>query len=654
MKMITLNEIQKASFIKKRKNIHLSLLLEVCEGAVEFHSLNEEEQLEILEITNACYRVKNEIINDNIYDGFQKIFRDSNELGQFHPFLVNVEAEEIFEGKTLALPQRMLSTQKAYTFKEINKWLESLKKIAISINLEEEQIVIRVTPKLDGYAGYDDGSILYTRGDGVKGRDISFAFTRGLKVGGGNERGLGQGEIVISKKYFESNLSEYFENSRNIQASIIAEKSIDERVQKAIDKGAAVFYPFSKLNNWEGSISELLDDYDGITQGILESCDYDIDGLIFECKNEDVKKKMGATRKHHRWQIALKSNDEKANVKVLEVIPQTSRNGKLTPVVRLEPTRLSGAEISKVTAHHYGMVRDRGIGKGATIELVRSGLVIPKIERVIEPSEPEIPENCPCCKSKLVWVDDNLFCLNSTECKDQIEKSIIHFFDTLGNNDGFGAATISNFNENGISTIYDIYQLEKDSARLAEIGYKEKTVSNLVEALTRSRTIQIEDWRFLAAFGLNRLGFGVAENLLQHHALESIFDLQIDDLVKIDGFAKKTAKQIVDGLFSIHEKFTRIYSLGFNLEITPIVSNSLNSDSPIAGKIVVFTGSMLMGSRSDMEKNAKLLGAKVAKSVSGKTDYLVTGDKVGAKKVTDAENKGVTVISEDEYINLIQ
>ncbi len=651
--MITLNEFQKAIFEKKKNNTHLSLLIEVCEGSIEFNSLNEDEQLEVLEITNACYRAQMQIIEDSVFDGFEEIFKQKNTLGKEHPFLTHVQPEEIVEGKTVLLPKRMMSTQKAYTKKEINKWLENIKTSAQTVGVTEQDIIIRVTPKLDGFAAYDDGDKLYTRGDGTKGRDISYVFDRGLQVGGGNERGLEQGEIVISKTYFAEHLSEHFENSRNIQASIIAEKNIDPRVQIAISDGAAVFYPFSKLESWESNIDALLEDFEYITKKVLASCDYDVDGVILECKNDEIKNQMGATRKHHRWQIALKSNDEKAEVKVLEVIPQTSRNGKLTPVLRLEPTRLSGAEISRVTAHHYGMVRDRGIGKGAVIELVRSGLVIPKIERIIESAESDIPEFCPCCDSKLEWIDDSLFCLNSSSCKDQIEKSIIYFFDILGNIDGFGAATISVLNENGVSSIYDTYLLENDADKLTEMGYKDKTVSNLMTALANSRAIQIEDWRFLAAFGVNRLGLGIAENLLQHHAIETIFELKPDDLVKIDGFAEKSAQQIVEGLSLIKDQFNDIFSLSFNLAITPNINESRDSSSPIAGKVVVFTGSMQSGSRGDMEKNAKLLGAKVAKSVSGKTDYLVTGDKVGAKKITDAQDKGVTVISEMQYLELV-
>lgn len=653
--MIDLNPVQQDILAQFSDDISQAMALEVIAGELEFSKLSEPQQLAFLQAANQCYRDTGErLVEDTVYDNFELLFKDSNAQGEFHPFLTSVGAESLAEGKTVLLPKRMMSTNKAYTEKEISKWLDNVKKAALEVSIVEQDIIIRATPKLDGFAAFDDGEKLYTRGDGIRGRDISFVFERGLQVGKSNIRGQEQGEIVISKSYFEANLAEHFENSRNIQASIIAEKNIDERVQKAIDDGAAVFYPFIELDNWEGTIEALKADFETITDSVLNGCDYDVDGVILECKNDAIKDNMGATRKFHRWQIALKSNDEKAEVKVLEVIPQTSRNGKLTPVLRLEPTRLSGAEISRVTAHHYGMVRDRGIGAGTVIELVRSGLVIPKIERIIETAESEIPTHCPCCGAELAWIDDSLFCLNSSECSDQIEKTMGYFFDILSNNDGFGAATITTLFAHGIRTISDIYALENSPERLAEMGYKEKTISNLVEALTKSRSVLVEDWRFLAAFGVNRLGTGIAESLLQHHPIETIHTLTAEQLVEIDGFAEKSANLIVEGLAAIKPEFEAVFGLGFNLEVTPNINDSDAMASPIAGKIVVFTGSMQQGSRGDMEKHAKSLGAKVAKSVSGKTNYLVTGEKVGANKIAAAQDKGVTVITEADYLELIK
>lgn len=615
------------------------------QGAMD---LDDDKMLTFLRACNAMYRAGTPIVDDVVYDAVHRTFAQNNPE---HEFVLQVEAEPLHVAKTVPLPVKMLSTDKAYSKDEIEKWVARIEKTAEQLEVQREDIALRVTPKLDGYAAYDDGEKLYTRGDGTRGQDISRVFERGLKVGGNGERGQGPGEIVVNKDYFEQKLAEHFENSRNIQASIIAEKNVDANVQQALVDGAALFMPFAQLGAWEGSIADFLEQFDAVTGDIWASSDFDVDGVIIETTHQDIKNEMGATRHHHRWQIAYKANIEKAQVKVLNVVPQTARTGRISPVVELEPTRLSGAEIRRATAHHYGMVKSKGIGPGALIELVRSGLVIPKIEQVIESAEPQIPESCPSCHSHVVWDGDNLMCPNKIDCAAQAENSIIHFFKTLGNNDGFGPATISVLYSKDIKTIHDIYHLSEQ--QLEDCGYKEKTIQNLLGQLEASRTIAIEDWRFLSAFGVVRLGQGSSERLLQHYPIEKIFDIGVEQIAAIDGFADKTAGAIVEGLANIKDEFFAIYNLGFNLEITPLLSELSGSDNPIAGKTVVFTGSMQQGSRSDMEKQAKALGAKVAKSVSGNTDYLVTGEKVGAKKISDAENKGVKVISEDEYLKML-
>ncbi len=609
-----------------------------------------DELVTILKIANATYRSGFPIIKDHIYD--QSFLSALQSQQPDHPFLNQVEPEPVVQAKTITLPQKMLSTDKAYSVDAIEKWVTRIVKAAKEININLDELNIRVTPKLDGFAAFDDGNLLYTRGDGVRGQDISRAFNRGLQVAGDGKRGHGAGEIVIKKSYFEKHLSEHFENSRNIQAAIIAEKKIDERIQKAIDDGACVFYPFSQIDNWQGHYNELLENFESIAEDIWNKVDFDVDGIIIETTNEPIKEHLGATRHHHRWQIAYKVNEDSAEVKVLNVIPQTSRTGRISPVAELEPTKLSGATISRATVHHYKMVETTGVGEGAIVQLVRSGLVIPKIEKVIKPTEPDLPTNCPSCDSPLIFEGDHLICPNKTDCPAQTENTLIHFFKTLGNVDGFGPKVIETIHANKIKRIHQIYQLNQDD--FMAFGFGEKTSQNLVDQLNASRNLEIEDWRFLAAFGVTRLGPGSCERLLEHFDIADIFDVSVEQMIAIDGFAELSAKAIIEGLENIKAEFFKVYPLGFNLSVTPKQSEKEEASSPIAGKLVVFTGSMTQGSRGDMEKQAKALGAKVAKSVSGKTDYLVTGEKVGANKINAAKEKAVTVISEADYLALIQ
>ena len=613
------------------------------------NELSTSELVTILEVANGFYRSGEPIISDNVYDTVY--LQGLKDKEPDHEFLTSVESEVITDSKTVTLPQKMLSTDKAYSFEEIKKWIDRLKKAANELNINDSAINIRITPKLDGYAAFDDGNKLYTRGDGNRGQDITRAFTRGLQVAEHGERGQGPGEIVIKKSYFDEVLSQSFENSRNIQAAIIAEKKVDESVQLAIDEGACVFYPFAQIENWTGHYLEVLNDFEAIIDKIWHAVDYDIDGVVLEITDNDIKGHMGATRHHHRWQIAFKVNEESAEVKVLRVISQTSRTGRISPVAELEPTKLSGATISRATVHHYNMVKTNGVGPGAVVQLVRSGLVIPKIEKVISAVTPELPETCPSCNTHIIWESDHLVCPNKTDCPAQTENTLVHFFKSLGNNDGFGPKVIERLHEYGIKRIHEIYALQKH--RLVSFGFGDKTAQNLIDQLQASREIEIEDWRFLAAFGVSRLAGGNCEKLLQHHTLTELFTVSVEDIVKIDGFAQLSAEAIVEGLENIKTEFFKLYELNFNLSVTPKINNLQNIQSPITGKLIVFTGTMVQGKRGDMEKQAKLLGAKVAKSVSSKTSFLITGDKVGANKINAAKEKGVLVLNEQEYLDLL-
>jgi DNA ligase (NAD+) len=611
-------------------------------------TLSDAELIDFLKIANVLYRGGESIISDDEYDFIY--LAELQKRSPRHPFLNSVEPELAFAGKTVDLPVTMLSTDKAYHLEDVVRWVARIAKAAEELAIDFASLEFKVTPKLDGYAAYDDGIHLYTRGDGRKGTDITRVFERGLKVAEQGERGLGAGEIVVYRHYFAQHLANYFDNTRNFQASVIKEKQLDEHAQQAIADGAAVFFPFALLPAWRGSWEALNSDFETIVKDIWHKLDIDVDGVIIEITHSALKTALGATRHHHRWQLAYKENLQTAEVTVISVTPQTSRAGRITPVAELEPVRLSGALLSRATAHHYRMVLDKGIGPGARIILARSGEVIPKIEQVLTPTSAQIPEHCPSCEHQVVWDGDYLVCPNSLVCPAQISHTMEHFFRTLKNNDGFGAATIKKLYENGIRSVDGIYDLTEQ--QLIEMGFGPKQSVNLTEQLLRSRHEAVPDWRFLAAFGVFRMGLGNCERLLKHHKLNEIFTLTEAEIVNIEGFAEKTAQVIVEGFANIQPLFDRLIRLGFNLietfDAQPAVHHPLNS------KILVFTGTFLTGSRDQLSTLAKNKGAKIASSVSAKTDYLVAGDNVGMNKTQAAQDKGVTVINEQQFLALIE
>ncbi|MDA8905748.1 helix-hairpin-helix domain-containing protein [Candidatus Thioglobus sp.] len=611
--------------------------------------LTDSDLVEFCYIANQSYRSGNPIISDENYD-FIFVHELEKRLPN-HPFLQKVETEVSgFSEEKNKLPEKMLSTDKAYSWKEINKWLERITKFSSEINFLLADIQIKGTAKLDGFAGYDDGNKLYTRGDGNKGSDISRVFERGLGVFNNSERGQGPGEIVVKRSYFEKYLSNHFEYPRNFQASLIKEKELDRLAIDAISANAALFVPFNQLPHWLGGIDEFRKQFLDVVSQLEDGVDFDIDGVVFEIVNPELKKHMGSNRKFHRWQIAFKENKEKAQVKVLSITAQVGRTGKITPVAELEPTQLSGATIYRATGHHYGLVKDQGLGAGSVIELTRSGLVIPKINKVLKTAEVDIPTNCPSCGHQLSWDSDFLMCLNHEKCPEQITGKIIYFFRILANNDGFGQATIQKLYAEGIRQVSDIYLLNE--AKLMSMGFGEKTSHNLVNQLIRSRKESIEDWRFLAAFGVQRLGMGNCENLLRNYSIDKIFDLSVKDISNIDGFAEITAELIFDGLILIKPQYEVLISEGFELEQSFLNTEIYQSLSPFNSKKIVFTGTM-SESRAELQKQAKAFGANVGKSVSSKTDFLIIGENVGQSKIKDAKTHQVEILTEAEYLKLL-
>jgi len=623
---------------------------DIADQKILISDLTDDDLLEFCQIANQRYRDGSPIISDEDYD-----FVFNPELSKRlpdHSFLQKIEAEnEGFSEEKIKLPQKMLSTDKAYSWEEINKWLDRVSKFSSEIDYPLADIQIKGTAKLDGFAGYDDGSKLYTRGDGNKGSDISRVFARGLGIFNNSERGQGPGEIVVKRSYFEKHLSNHFEYPRNFQASLIKEKELDSLAIEAISNKAALFVPFTQLPQWLGSIEEFSNQFLDIVGQLESGVDFDIDGVVFEIVNPELKDYMGSNRKFHRWQIAFKENKEKAQVKVISVTAQVGRTGKITPVAELEPTQLSGATIYRASGHHYGLVKEQGLGAGSVIELTRSGLVIPKINKVLKTAEVDIPSNCPSCGYKLSWDSDFLMCFNHEKCPEQIMGKIIYFFRILANNDGFGQATIQKLYAEGIHRVSDIYLLNE--AKLMSMGFGEKTSHNLINQLIRSRKESIEDWRFLAAFGVQRLGMGNCENLLRNYSVEKIFDLSVKDISNINGFAEITAELIFDGLTLIKPQYEVLISGGFKLEHTLLNTELNQSNSPFNSKTIVFTGTM-SESRAKLQKQAKAFGANVGKSVSSKTDFLIIGENVGQSKIKDAKSHQVDLLTEAEYLKLLK
>lgn len=626
----------------------------IAKGDCKAADLDDDLLRNFIQYAERQYRAGTPVISDDRFDHefmaeLIKRNPDDDLVDQ-----VGEESEEDFAAEKVAHPKPMLSTEKAYTADERQSWINRVIKEAKSVGVDRKNLIIRVTPKLDGLAGRDDGKVLATRGDGHYGFDVSRVFDRGVVPVGG--RGLGLGELVLDKNYFEQHLKDEFSHSRNVMVGIVKADDLGDHAIQASEDGAARFVPYSTLPAWEGNVDEFLDAADDIRVELLNELPYDTDGLVAQVENPAVQEAMGATNHHYRWMLALKEKGETADTVVKDIIWQTGRTGRVTPVLLVETVNLSGANINRVTAHHARMIESLGIGVGAKIKIIRSGEVIPKIEEILEPVDNAVAATeCPCCGHELEWDGDYRSCPNTLGCSAQVSTGLIHFFKTLGNIDLFGPKTIEVLVDAGIKQLPEIYQLK--AADFERLGFGPGQSANLERELVRSLNETVDDWRFLAAFGIRHLGRGDSRKLLTAFVLEGLSQKTAADIQSVEGFGPITSESIAGQIQERFDLIRAMLGLGFNLRRSgkAVAGKQRREvpDSPIAGKGVVFTGSMQSGSREDMQEQARNLGANVQSGVSGKTDYLVCGAKVGAAKMTKAEKVGAKVISEDEYLQMI-
>ncbi len=603
-----------------------------------------------LEEASLAYRNGSPIIDDDTYDHIYLAELQRREPE--HSFLNKIEEEPDFGAGRLKHSEPMLSIEKSYSVEETQKWVNRVLKEANKQAIDKDGIRVIATAKLDGLAAvYREDGLLATRGDGTHGNDITSCFDKGVvNVGEGIP---GVGELVMTTDYFEKNLKQLgYAHPRNICVGVVNSDEVNEDFIEALKDGAVRFVPYSTMDRWEGSFDELINNHEQIQQQVLESCQYPTDGVVVEITHGLLKTELGSTSHHHRWQIALKQRSQTKQTTIMDIAWQTKRTGRVTPVLEVESIELSGANVSRVTAHHAGNVKALQLGKGAVISVERSGEVIPKIVDVVKTaSSTMIAKACSSCGQDLSWQRDFLVCTNHSSCPAQMENTLEHFFKIHGQVDGFGSKSIEKLVAGGIDTLEKIYSSNEED--FINVGFGPGQSKNLRRELDRSISVDTEDWRFLGAFGIPQLGRGDSRRLLQHFRITDLAKITQEEIMEIEGFAEISSADIIQGLSKRWSTIHHMLGLGFNLIETPLLSEAEAIESPISDMKVVFTGKMISGSRSEMKKNALDLGAQVQSSVSSKTDMLICGEKVGPAKIAKAEKLGVRVISEEEYNSLL-
>jgi DNA ligase (NAD+) len=398
--------------------------------------------------------------------------------------------------------------------------------------------------------------------------------------------------------------------------------------------------------------------------------DYDIDGIVFKVDRFDWQERLGFVSRAPRWAIAAKFAAEKAETRLNAIRIQVGRTGALTPVAELEPVTVGGVVVARATLHNEDEIARKDVRVGDTVVVQRAGDVIPQIVGVVIGKRPAdaaafaFPERCPQCGSLAVRESGEAVrrCTGGLICPAQAVERLKHFvsrdaFDI----DGLGERHVAGFwKDRLLATPADLFRLrDKADAIRGREGWGEKSVENLLAAIESRRRIPLD--RFIYALGIRQVGQATARLLARQYgsltawqaAMVAAADPASDayrDLVNIDGIGPKVAADIV-AFFAEPHNLAVLDDLERELAVENFAAPAA-SGSAIAGRTVVFTGTLDAMTRGEAKARAEALGAKVAGSVSKKTDYVVVGADAGSK-AEKARALGVSVLSEAEWLALI-
>ena len=439
-------------------------------------------------------------------------------------------------------------------------------------------------------------------------------------------------------------------------------------------------FPVNPLMQLCRSAEELLAVYHE-TEAERATLDYDIDGVVYKVNSLKLQDRLGFVSRSPRWAVAHKFPAQKATTRLEGIEIQVGRTGALTPVAKLEPVTVGGVVVQNATLHNEDEIARKDIRVGDWVIVQRAGDVIPQILGYIPEKRPAnatpfvFPDKCPVCGSHAVRelnektgkLDAVRRCTGGLICAAQIVERLKHFvsrnaFDI----EGLGAKQVEAFyNEGRIKQPADIFRLEERDGRdfppLAEKeGWGEKSAGNLFKAIDDRRKIGLD--RFIYALGIRHVGEVTAKLLARSYgtfeafrnAMIAAHDKEGDayrDLDSIDGIGEVAADALVD-FFDEPHNIAAIDALTAEVEAQPF-ERADTSGSPVAGKTVVFTGTLEKLTRQEAKAMAERLGAKVAGSVSKKTDYVVAGPGAGSK-LKNATELGVKVLTEDEWLDLVQ
>jgi len=600
----------------------------------------------------------------------------------------------------------MLSLGNVFDEDELQDFIDGIRRFLKELSDNPDApLELVAEPKIDGLSislRYEHGKLVQaaTRGDGTVGEDVTANARHVTDIPHDLPQGVPdvlevRGEVYMSKADFQA-LNErqgaqggkVFANPRNaaagslrqLDAAITAKRPLKffayaygEVSATAWDTHAAFIdllkgwgfsvNPFTRVCN---GLDDIMAHYDTIQTHRAE-LNYDIDGVVYKVNRLDWQERLGFVSRAPRWAIAHKFPAEKAETIVNDITVQVGRTGVLTPVAELKPVTVGGVVVSRATLHNADYIQDLDIRVGDRVRVQRAGDVIPQVLEVVDDGGHEdrvryvFPAACPVCDSHAIREEGEAAtrCTGGLVCPAQAHERLKHFvsrnaFDI----EGLGGKHVVAFYDDGvIKTPGDIFRLRPEMLEGRE-GWKDKSIQNLMDAITAKRTIELP--RFVFALGIRQVGQATARLLAKQYgtlnALRTamknarvIGSEALEELLCIDGIGASMAKDIVEFFAEPHNNEV-LDDVLENVTVEDFEAPDLEG-SPVAGKTVVFTGTLESMSRGEAKAKAEALGAKVSGSVSKKTDFVVAGPGAGSKE-KKARELGLTVLSEQDWIDL--
>ncbi|MDY6276110.1 MAG: NAD-dependent DNA ligase LigA [Bacilli bacterium] len=655
-----------------------------------------QEITKLLEQYNYEYYVlDNPSVPDSEYD---RLMNELIMIEKEHPELITpfsptqrVGGKVLSEFKKIQHKRMMLSLANAFNEDDLRDFDRKVRDV-----IGGEKVEYMCEMKIDGLAmslDYVDGHLNYaaTRGDGTTGEDVTnnVLTIKSIPTQVVQDKPFEvRGEVYMSKKTLnelnaqrEANHEVLLANARNaaagsirqLDSSIAASRKLEAFWYYLVNADELGFKKHSDALDYIETIGFRTNKERRICNGIDEviayiaeytekrpSLAYDIDGIVIKVNDITKYDVLGYTAKTPKWAIAYKFPPEEVVTKLEDIIFTVGRTGKITPNAVIAPTRVAGSVVQRATLHNEDFVREKDLRIGDYIVLRKAGDVIPEVVRPLPEKRngSERPfvmiDTCPVCGAPLVRKDAMHFCVNPT-CPAKKIEGLIHFASRNAMDiENLGEKVCEEFfNEGFISTIDSIYRLKEFRDEiLNREGWQKKSTDNLLEAIEKSKENSLE--RLLFGLGIKEVGEKTAKVLAKRFGtLDRFFELTEEELLNVPDLGPVSAKSIYD-YFHNEENRVLIENLRQNgLNFNYLGQNLTNENSPFFGKTVVLTGTLSKYGRKEATELLENIGAKVAGSVSKKTDFVVYGVEAGSK-LDKARELGVKTLNEEEFEELLQ